>query len=786
MRDPEEGRRDAGAVNPEHGTGGDMKLKSFLFMSDQDRSYFVKEEFDEYFFEKSITIIRISIILGLIIYLSSLVSDEYMLVESKSLIFFFRTIIPPFHFVCFLLTYTKFFKRHSQLVLFIEYCFFCNLGMVMVNFGAAPGELGYYYYRFGSLLYIIYVIVMARLRVKLAIIATVLHIIAIECITVYRCYPFNDHNDIAISFHISMLIVSLFLQTVFFAVLLENYLIKDYINQKKLKELDNLKSQFFANISHELRTPLTLMLSPVKEALKESPLDKSDLEMIERNGSNLLSLINDLLDVSRITAGRMKLRAVRTDMGALLRRCCAEVESAAKLKGISLTCALPERPVELYVDNRIMQVLSNLFSNSFKFTEPGGGIGIAMSTDDLGAVITFGDTGCGIPADKLGAVFDRFTQADTSSTRRYEGTGIGLSIVRELVELHGGSVSVESRYAGDFPEDHGTVFTVRIPRGKEHFRSRADVEILEEDDARFAPGAGVSMPHVRGLTVEADRPAPPESFNGEKPSLLVVEDNADMRSMLHGMLAGMYNVFTAANGFEALGLLDGNANIDLVLSDIMMPGMDGHELLERIRSDSRLEGLPVVFLTARADQAMKIEGLDLGAIDYVTKPFSADELMLRIRNQMTLKIMRNRLVEANKRLYAQLRAGSGGDGTTVTSTTERKLERVMEFIKENFTFNISREGLAAAVDMSPDHLSRSFGKYTGRRIDAYINELRIEEAKRQLAATDKTVIRIAFDTGFETIRSFNRVFSEAEGMSPTKYREECRAQGGFVPAPAVS
>lgn len=564
---------------------------------------------------------------------------------------------------------------------------------------------------------------------------------------------------------------------------------------EKLLELDRMKTNFFANISHELRTPLTLMLTPVKGALKGTALGSNDLEMIERNGSNLLSLINDLLDVSRITAGRMELKAAKTDSGRMLKSCCAEMESAAKLKGLVLNCEVPLTPVELYVDEKIIQVISNLFSNSFKFTEPGGRIDVKLTGNDSEAILTFSDTGSGIPADKIGMIFERFTQADTTSTRRYEGTGIGLSIVKDIVELHGGKISVTSRHVKDFPQDHGTLFTITIPVGMDHFKDRTDVEILEDPDSPYESDmphgavitgtfSNISLPHIRGIGKPSDKtdfPANSENFNEEIPTILVVEDNTDMRGLLERMLTGMYNVFSAADGFKALEVLDSNSSIDLVLSDIMMPGMDGHELLEHIRSDERYEGLPVIFLTARADQFMKLEGLDLGAIDYVTKPFSSDELMLRIRNQMAMKIMRNRLVEANNRLYAQLKNRSDSDNTSVSSSTEKKLERVIEFIKENYTSSISREGIASAVDMSPDHLSRSFKRHTGKRIDSYINELRIMEAKRQLLETDKTVIRIAFDTGFESISPFNRVFLDIEGMSPTKYRKIIRNGSSLTP-----
>ncbi len=541
---------------------------------------------------------------------------------------------------------------------------------------------------------------------------------------------------------------------------------------EKLKELDRAKTDFFSNVSHELRTPLTLILSPVDEALKGRLPEPDTLEMMQRNGRHLLSLINDLLDISKISAGRMQLKLSETDLCTAVTRYCAEMESAADYQGIRIRCVLPESPVNIFADTeKLGHITANLFSNSLKFTSAGGEISISVEEDSENIKLKFSDTGTGIPSDRIETIFDRFSQADTGTTRNFEGTGIGLAVVKEYTELHGGTVSVISRHEGEFPENHGTVFTLTFPAGREHFKGREDVEFT---------GAGSytgTMPFVRGVSsgeskiFETENDGSPKNFPDEQSTILIVEDNSDMSRLLQGLLSERYRTLQAPNGIEALTVLDENPEIDLVLSDIMMPEMDGHELLRRIRLDERFAGMPVLFLTARADDLMKLEGLELGAIDYVTKPFSSDELKLRIKNQMELRILRNNLERKNRELRDKLSQKINRKKAEVTENTEHKLEEVCRFIKENYRESLNREILASAADMNPDTFSRMFNSYTGCSLADYINRLRVDDAKRRLAESDLTVTRIYIESGFDSLRTFNRVFKKFTGQSPAEYRE---------------
>ncbi len=536
----------------------------------------------------------------------------------------------------------------------------------------------------------------------------------------------------------------------------------------QLKSLDRAKTEFFANVSHELRTPLTLMLSPVASVLQGAypgKVDETFFRKLYNNGARLLGLINNLLDFSKIEAGRMTVKAERVDVSRELELCAANFHSAAQAKGLTLSCEDRAGGVEAYVDRDLFhKAVYNLLGNAIKFTPGGGKIGVALDAADGSFTVSVADTGIGIPADKQGIIFERFGQADASSTRKYEGTGIGLSLTREIARLHGGDVTFRSVVGA------GSTFYLTMPLNMEAIVG-AEPHITGSEP-RGEGFLGESGPQVdRKSPAEVSEPPICESLDPDAPRVLIVEDNPDMLSFLSEIVGSRYRVVRARNGKEALAAIGEAAEpFDLVLTDVMMPEMDGLELLAAVRANAAYEGVPVLLLTAKADDAMKLEGFGKGATDYIVKPFNALELLARIASQLELKEVRDRLARANAVLYKRL-AERNASSATVGASAEEKVVRVLEFIAENFSADISREGLAAAVDLSPDHLSRAFNKVTGKRIDEHINELRIEEAKRRLRETDETVISIAMGVGFESVRTFNKVFAKIAGMSPTRWRE---------------
>lgn len=520
----------------------------------------------------------------------------------------------------------------------------------------------------------------------------------------------------------------------------------------KLTELDGIKTRFFTNVSHELRTPLTLILAPLQSFLKGdygrvSKANLFILESMKRNGDRLLKLINDLLDFSRIEADGMVVERRQTDIGKLIAACVSSVETGAASQGIALSFTDEAGGLMLPVDTDLIEkMLYNLIGNAIKFNKPGGSIQIRLSRSAGECRIEITDTGIGIPQDKLETIFDRFGQADTSTTRKYEGSGIGLALVKEIVQLHDGRISVDSRL------DQGTQFMVILPVYPTAPAGKA-VETLVDQSGEIEPLHHAAEPS--SVPTELNQTRADKSA-----AILIVEDNPDMSAYLEGLLGQTYHTAKAFNGLEALERIDG-AEFDLVLADLMMPEMDGYELLEKLRARDEHQYLPIIFLTARTDTPGKIEGFDKGVNDYMTKPFDPEELLARIRSHLKFKALK-------KELFLKLKKES--TRKSITDTTRVKVESVKQFIADNFQDDISRDELATAVDMSPDHLGRSFKEITGLKISDYLNCVRADEAKKRLEKTDDKIIDIAFAVGFGSLRTFNKAFQEIIGKTPSACR----------------
>jgi signal transduction histidine kinase len=386
-------------------------------------------------------------------------------------------------------------------------------------------------------------------------------------------------------------------------------------SHRKLLELDRLKDQFFANISHELRTPLTLSFGAFKTLLKR-PLPPDTSAVVQsglRNTSRLLFLINELLELARFESGRADLRKACVDLVALVKNVAANFESSERQR-IFLEGAQESIPLEVDV-RKMMKVIYNLLANAFKFSDPDQGmVRIRLTKENDHVAIAIQDNGIGISEEHWNRIFERFTQVEGDAMRRFEGSGIGLALAKEIVTLHEGEITVHSSVG------EGSTFTVTLPRG--HVR---DVVPLEEDEMLVLPSA------------YSDRASPgqvePENTNGERPLVLVVDDNADMRAYLARLLADEYRVIMASNGADALTQVQRRGPA-LVVADIMMPVMTGHDLLQAMRKDEALRTIPVILLTARAGAEARVESLEAGADDYVSKPFHEEELLARIKNQL--------------------------------------------------------------------------------------------------------------------------------------------------------
>ncbi len=417
-----------------------------------------------------------------------------------------------------------------------------------------------------------------------------------------------------------------------------------------MAELDKAKTAFFSNISHEFRTPITLMLGPLEELLKRPAAEWSDkarepVDTAHRNALRLLKLVNTLLDFSRIESGRHDARYEPVDIAAYTRNLAGNFRSTIEKAGLrfDVHCKELDRPV--YLDPAMWEkIVFNLLSNAFKFTLEGS-ISVEVSADEDHSVLSVTDTGVGIPAEELPNIFDRFHRVQNTGGRTFEGTGIGLSLIRELVQLHGGTVVVESA------KDRGSNFTVRIPFGKTHLpaaslaeaRDNIDHFILKEylhEAESFLPAS------------ESDTPNPPGPSHDNNETILIVDDNADMRRHIQSVIGSHYATITAANGLDALSVI-GEHRPSLVLSDLMMPVMDGSQLLRELKQNRQTAQIPVILITARAGEESRIEGFETGADDYLVKPFSGKELLSRIRAQLRISQLRTHAYNQMKSLFMQ-------------------------------------------------------------------------------------------------------------------------------------
>lgn len=409
---------------------------------------------------------------------------------------------------------------------------------------------------------------------------------------------------------------------------------------EKLTELDRTKSEFFANLSHEFRTPLTLILSPLDVVLQDPGAELTDglrttIVRVRRSASRLLGLINSLLDLSKLEAGKMELQVGEIELNAFLSETASAFAPLASRRGIGLHVDVRPEPVVIYADvGKLDMVMHNLLGNAMKFTEEGS-VSITLSANEETVDISVQDTGIGISADARDKIFNRFGQADGSVTRRFGGTGIGLALAKELIELHGGSIALESEVGT------GSCFTVTLPR-----------RLVVDTALPLAEGPGeVSAPkrplQPADLSEEGAIEAQAPTLPPDAPRLLVVEDTAKLRAFLVEVLQRDYRVAVAEDGLEGLEVAR-KTRPDLVLSDVMMPRMSGYELVKALRDDPATEGIPVVLLTAKQGPGSVVEGFAHGADDYLPKPFGIHELMARIRAQLKLRRLSMKLAEARK------------------------------------------------------------------------------------------------------------------------------------------
>jgi len=564
-----------------------------------------------------------------------------------------------------------------------------------------------------------------------------------------------------------------------------------------LRALDNAKSRVFANISHEFRTPLTLTLGPLDDlrgglygALPSPVIEQ--VELARRNASRVLDLVNQLLDVARLEAGQVRLEARPVDLGAFVSATVQAFTPLAERNAITLSLHRPDADASAKASTKALvwahpqqlyTILSNLLSNALKFTPEGGSVRVVCSVMGEAARVTVRDSGPGIPAEDLPHVFDRFYRAEANSAHGQAGSGIGLALTKELVDLHHGTLTAESE------EGFGSQFTLDLPRGHAHLRpdemmadggpDHALIDIVAEPPKAVhfpatgaaSNGAGDGTEHraaapgenkEHGEDTQGSRAAAaPEDVT----TVLLVEDNAEVRAYIRRHLTADYRLIEAANGHD--GLARARADLpDLILSDVMMPAMDGIALCRALKADPATDFIPVILLTARAETEDRIGGLEEGADDYLSKPFDVGELRARIAN----------LIQSRQRLRERFSSPPLAVPPTpveAASTDHVFLNGVRTAIEahladEDFTV----DHLAEAVGLSRVHLYRRLQELIGASPSALIRSTRVERAAQLLAQEAGSVAEVAYGVGFKSVSHFSRVFREHHGHPPSAHPAE--------------
>jgi signal transduction histidine kinase/DNA-binding response OmpR family regulator len=509
----------------------------------------------------------------------------------------------------------------------------------------------------------------------------------------------------------------------------------------QLRELDEFKSRFFINLTHELRTPLTLILGPAKQIYtrETDSQTKADAVTIKSNADRLLNLINQLLDLSKLEAGKMELNNTPVELVAITRRNVLLFQSLAEQKALELNFEVDREHIWLSLDQaKLEDIIYNLLSNAIKFTRPGGKVKVSLRDSGAFFDLIVIDNGIGIPPNKMPFIFDRFYQVDASDTRTQEGTGIGLAITKELTELMGGYVGVES-ISGE-----GTTVQVSLP--------------MQEIEALYHEYLESNKPVIKVITATVATKVKVSS--DDQPWVLVIEDNSELRHFISNVLGANYQVLEAGNGEEGLAL--GLSRIpDLVITDLMMPLMNGYQVCAGLKANEKTSHIPVLMLTAKADTDSRIAGLEVQADAYLSKPFDQRELIATIENLISL---RRRLQEKYKQGNVWL-----ADTSSLPSMEQAFLEKIKCSVEAHLDDEqYSVDQLGDAIGLSRTQLHRKLKGLTGQGPGELIRAVRLQRAYELLKQKAGTVSEICYMVGFSNPNSFSTSFSKYYGFAPSE------------------
>lgn len=534
----------------------------------------------------------------------------------------------------------------------------------------------------------------------------------------------------------------------------EKALLTEKLEAEKLQELDTLKTRFFTNISHEFRTPLTLLVGPLADLRKKFP-NEDLVQVMQRNVNRLQALINQLLDLSKFDAGELKVEARKGDISQFFSYIFGSFETLAQNKNLHFNVHQSHRSLDAQFDaDKLEKITTNLLSNAFKFTPNNGRIEVEVEyipkETDIDVILTVADNGIGIDNQRLPRIFDRFYQVDDTSHRNYEGTGIGLALVKELVEILKGRISVKSEV------NKGTTFRVAFTL----IASPADMTAADATFETTHTDTSISL-----LLTEAAQ-EPILASTDDQPVLLIVEDNPDLRLYLRKIFETQYQIIEANDGQQGLEIALQNVP-DMVITDLMMPRLDGFGLCERLKTDERTSHIPVVLLTAKATLTDRLEGLGLGADEYLQKPFNKDELVIRVKNLL----QQRSLLREKFSLRATTLPSESAVGNEVSQQLDNQfIQRIRAVIDAHLSeSNFDVDGLCKALGISRTNLHRKLKALTGTSATEFIRKIRLQRAAQLVQQNTLTVSEIAYQVGFESLSYFSKSFQEEFGMSPSEY-----------------
>ena len=516
---------------------------------------------------------------------------------------------------------------------------------------------------------------------------------------------------------------------------------------EKLHELDRIKTNFFTNISHEFRTPLTLILGPLEKLMADNNDDSTQSQyfLIHKSANNLLKLINQLLDLSSIDAGKMKLNIEKGDAVSFIKGIVASFQPLADIKNIKLEFVSSLEQLNTYFDkDKFEKILSNLLSNAIKFSKEKGKVSLYLSiVEDKIVHINVEDNGIGIPYNEIKNIFNRFFKVENSGLG---GTGIGLALVKELVELHEGTINVESEIT------KGTKFRIRLPLKIDSYKSfqiESSQEITSKEKKNTIP-----------LSIDENDIAD-KNISDNTPLILIIEDEKDIRNFIKENIGTECNIIESSNGKD--GLKKSIEYIpDLIISDIIMPEINGIDLCKNLKTDERTSHIPIILLTAKSSMENKLEGLETGADDYLTKPFNISELQVRVSN----------LIDQRKKLRERFRKEILLEPKEIAVTTadEKFLYRISNLIEKHIAdYNFSVDIFAKEMGMSRMQLHRKLHAVSGQSASDFIRNFRLKRAAKLLQGNYGNIAEVAYDVGFNNPSYFSECFKKLFGSLPSEY-----------------